>query len=92
VGGFVSSEGFLRFQGLDEQQQQHEEEATVESELLDFLCNTHAHAPTHSWLPPTICIFVFVPIVIFFSAKESLLVLIVVFQLTHLRRSSSMVC
>jgi hypothetical protein len=79
VGGFVSSEGFLRFQGLDEQQQQqHEEEAIVESELLDFLCNTH----THSWLPPTICIFVVVPIVIFFSTKEFLLLIIVVFQLT----------
>ncbi len=46
MGGFVSSEGFLRFQGLDEQQQQHEGEAIVESELLDFLCNTHTHPRT----------------------------------------------
>jgi len=49
VGGFVSSEGFPRFQGLDEQQQQHEEEAIVESDLLDFLCNTHTH--THPRTP-----------------------------------------
>jgi hypothetical protein len=49
VGGFVSSEGFPRFQDLDEQQQQHEEEAIVESELLDFLCNTHTH--THPRTP-----------------------------------------